>query len=105
MDNTAVVELMIFESVKKRFDLLSKEGLYQAYQFIENDYNYQMTYLGLDWAEIDNYTSLDDVVEVLSIVTQFNDKENRLFENKVRERIDTPIDIALSIKTMRNEGE
>ncbi|UJS29039.1 hypothetical protein L2Z53_11905 (plasmid) [Macrococcoides canis] len=101
MRDKAVVELMLFDSVKKRFDLLNQNDLKSAYKFIEHDCNYKITYIGLDWAVIDSHTSLDDIVEVLSIIQGFTPYEMKLFEIIYRERIEAPIDTAISIKNKK----
>ncbi|UBH16601.1 hypothetical protein [Macrococcus armenti] len=98
MSDKAVVELMLFDSVKKRFDLLNQNDLKDAYKFIEHDCDYKITYIGLDWAVIDSHTSLDDIVEVLTVIQNFAPYEMKLFEIICKERIEAPIDTAISIK-------
>lgn len=98
MSDKAVVELILFDSVKKRFDLLNQNDLKDAYKFIEHDCDYKITYIGLDWAVIDSHTSLDDIVEVLALIQNFTSYEMKLFEIIYKERIEAPIDTAVSIK-------
>lgn len=96
-------KIRIKELGSRYFDLTNEDERKQLYAEIEslNDpFSYTVEDLITDehWADFNADTNLDDVLEVMTEVKNFSDKEYKLFINKAKQRIEPPIDILLEIK-------
>jgi len=72
-------------------DLMTKVGIKDAYQHLDEIYSddngYIITDVETDWARFDNNTSLDDMIETVNVLKDMIDDEVILFKKLYYEGI------------------
>lgn len=87
-------DLMVGNGTKKAFD-----HLYSNLREIYNsDTDCVITDIESDWAKLDEYTSLDDVVETVRVLITMLDEELKLFKAINNAAVHEPLDIAKKVR-------
>lgn len=88
------------EYESETFNLMSKQGIQEAFEKTENickdDDNYVIINIESDndWAENDPYTLLDDITQVALMIIEMNELQYKIFTNIAVEYCHEPFDIA-----------
>lgn len=84
------------------YDLMTETGVKSAYKYsneiMSSGSNYIIVDIRSDWARCDDFSVLDDMVEISNIIRSMIDGEVKLFKKIYKENIHEPYDIASKIR-------